>query len=123
MRAGVGQQSMAVKLIAPSGTPVGDMEPLTAHALRSFIRAYSTEPDQPIGIYLRAWSTVLLHGDEEAIRSLVPTLLAQLAVFHSPEDLWIALCVSDERRTEWEWPGGCRTACTGTRPTAPARSG
>ncbi|MEW2077402.1 type VII secretion protein EccCa [Streptomyces sp. NPDC013433] len=103
VRAGVGQQSMAVKLLAPSGTPVEDMEPLTAHALRSFIRAYSTVPDQPIAVYLRAWSKVLLRGDDEAARGLVRALLAQLALFHAPEDLWIALCVCDERRTEWEW--------------------
>ncbi|MEU1690358.1 type VII secretion protein EccCa [Streptomyces hirsutus] len=103
VRAGVGQQSMAVKLLAPSETPVEDLEPLTAHALRSFIRAYSTVPDQPIAIYLRAWSRVLLRGDDEAARALVRALLAQLALFHSPDDLWIALCVSDERRAEWEW--------------------
>ncbi len=30
-------------------------------------------------------------------------LIAQLAVFHAPEELWLAFCVSDDRRSDWEW--------------------
>ncbi|WP_203691688.1 type VII secretion protein EccCa [Streptomyces sp. SID12488] len=103
VRMGVGDQRIGMKLTPLSTKPVEDLEPLSAHALRSFTRAYSTVRDQPIAIYLRAWSKVLFRGDEERIRGLVRGLLGQLAVFHSPDDLWIALCVSDERRAEWEW--------------------
>ncbi|MPY57832.1 type VII secretion protein EccCa [Streptomyces spongiae] len=103
VRMGVGDQRIAMKLTPLSTKPVEDLEPLSAHALRSFTKAYSTVRDQPIAIYLRAWSKVLFRGDEERTRALVRSLLAQLATFHSPEDLWIALCVSDERRAEWEW--------------------
>ncbi|MFB7468625.1 type VII secretion protein EccCa [Streptomyces sp. NPDC056224] len=103
IRIAIGDQRLAVRLAPLSTKPVEDLEPLSAHALRSFIRAYGTVPDQPIALYLRAWSRVLLRGDEERARSLVRAMLAQLAVFHSPEDLWIALCVSDERRAAWDW--------------------
>ncbi|HET6857951.1 MAG TPA: type VII secretion protein EccCa, partial [Streptomyces sp.] len=103
VRMGVGDQRIAMKLTPLSTKPVEDLEPLSAHALRSFTKAYSTVRDQPIAIYLRAWSKVLFRGDEDEIRALVRGLLGQLAVFHSPDDLWIALCVSDERRAEWEW--------------------
>ncbi|MFK4103144.1 type VII secretion protein EccCa [Streptomyces sp. NPDC019531] len=103
VRVGVGDQRLAMTLTPLSTKPVEDLEPLSAHALRSFIRAYSSVPQQPIAIYLKAWSKVLFRGDEERIRGVVRALLAQLAVFHSPDDLWIALCVSDERRAEWEW--------------------
>ncbi|WP_443076598.1 type VII secretion protein EccCa [Streptomyces sp. TRM 70361] len=103
VRMGVGDQRMALKLSPLSTKPVEDLEPLSAHALRSFTRAYSTVPDQPIAIYLRAWSKVLFRGETEAVRAMVRGMLAQLAVFHSPEDVWITLCVSDERREQWEW--------------------
>ncbi|WP_251075628.1 type VII secretion protein EccCa [Streptomyces sp. ISL-12] len=103
VRMGVGDQRVALRLTPLATKPVEDLEPQSAHALRSFTRAYSTVRDQPVAIYLRAWSKVLLRGDEEEIRGLVRALLAQLAVFHSPDDLWIALCVPDERRAEWEW--------------------
>ncbi|MFE7928976.1 type VII secretion protein EccCa [Streptomyces sp. NPDC057456] len=103
VRVAVGDQKLGLRLTPLSTSPVEDMEPLTAHALRSFIRAYGTVPDQPIAIFLRAWARVLFRGDEEAVRSLARAMLAQLAAFHAPDDVWIALCVSDERRADWEW--------------------
>ncbi|MEU3516886.1 type VII secretion protein EccCa [Streptomyces sp. NPDC006654] len=103
VRIAVGDQKLNLRLNPLSTQPVEDLEPLSAHALRSFIRAYSTVPDQPIAIYLRAWSRVLFRGDTDSARAAVRALLCQLAVFHSPEDLWIALCVADERREAWEW--------------------
>ncbi len=80
-----------------------DLDPLSAHALRRFVRAYSTVPDQPIALYLRSWARCAAAGDEKAVRSAVRAALCQLALFHPPEELWIALCVADERRAEWEW--------------------
>ncbi|WP_327412685.1 type VII secretion protein EccCa [Streptomyces sp. NBC_01233] len=103
VRLGIGDQRIAMKLTPLSTKPVEDLEPLSAHALRSFTRAYSTVPDQPVAIYLRAWSKVLFRGDEERIRGAARALLAQLAVFHAPDDVWIALCVSDAARPQWEW--------------------
>jgi S-DNA-T family DNA segregation ATPase FtsK/SpoIIIE len=103
VRMAVGDQQLAMKLSSLSTKPVEDLDPLSAHALRRFIRAYSTVPEQPIALYLRSWARVLLRGEDEAVRGLVRAMLAQLAMFHSPEEMWIALCVSDERRAEWEW--------------------
>jgi S-DNA-T family DNA segregation ATPase FtsK/SpoIIIE len=34
---------------------------------------------------------------------LARALVAELATFHAPDDLLIAVCVSDTRRQEWEW--------------------
>ncbi|MFJ8823031.1 type VII secretion protein EccCa [Streptomyces sp. NPDC102467] len=116
VRLAVGEQQLAVTLEPVSTRPVEDLEPLCAHALRRFIRAYSTIPDQPLGLYLRSSARVLLRPDEEAapaqpdtgtsddaVRGLVRAMLGQLAVFHAPEELWLAFCVSDERRPDWEW--------------------
>lgn len=111
VRVAVGDQKLATRLTPLATKPVEDLEPLAAHALRSFIRAYGTVPDQPIALYLRAWSRVVLReeggdgGAEEGERSraLLRSLLAQLVTFHAPEELNIALCVSDERRAAWEW--------------------
>lgn len=111
IRLAVGEQQLALALNPVSTHPVEDLEPLCAHALRRFIRAYSTIPGQPLGLYLRSSARVLLRADEapdgetdtEAVRALVRAMLGQLAVFHAPEELWIALCVSDERRPDWEW--------------------
>ncbi|MET7455526.1 type VII secretion protein EccCa [Streptomyces sp. NPDC005574] len=103
VRIAVGDQQLSMRLNPLATKPVEDLEPLSAHALRRFIRAYSTVPDQPIALYLRSWSRVLTRGDETAARAMARAALSQLALFHPPEELWIALCVSDERRAEWEW--------------------
>ncbi|MEF9884029.1 type VII secretion protein EccCa [Streptomyces sp. P9-A4] len=137
VRVAVGDQKLAVRLAPLSTKPVEDLEPLAAHALRSFIRAYGTVPEQPIALYLRAWSRVVIReegaeqdpggpegpgapegpgspdgsgdpGDPggsggERSRALLRSLVAQLVTFHAPEELNIALCVSDERRAAWEW--------------------
>ncbi|WP_052412217.1 type VII secretion protein EccCa [Streptomyces mutabilis] len=127
VRLAVGEQQLALTLNPVSTRPVEDLEPLCAHALRRFIRAYSTIPEQPLGLYLRSSARVLLRpeeaadgesgespsaedgptaGDEtgsDAVRAMVRAMLGQLAVFHAPEELWIVLCVSDERRPDWEW--------------------
>lgn len=103
VRVAVGEQKLGLRLTPKATTPVEDLEPLSAHALRSFIRAYSTVPEQPIAIYLRAWARVLFRGDEERVRSVARAMISQLAAFHAPDDLWVALCVSDERRADWEW--------------------
>ncbi|MGP4049596.1 type VII secretion protein EccCa [Streptomyces sp. 2A115] len=136
IRLAVGEQQLALTLQPVSTRPVEDLEPLTAHALRRFIRAYSTIPEQPLGLYLRSSARVLVRpegtsGEEsaepgawpyeengearaeggapaadpgaDAVRALVRAALGQLAVFHAPEELWLAICVSDERRPDWEW--------------------
>ncbi|MFJ7071678.1 type VII secretion protein EccCa [Streptomyces sp. NPDC098781] len=121
VRLAVGEQQLALTLNPVSTRPVEDLEPLCAHALRRFIRAYSTIPEQPLGLYLRSSARVMVRPEEttgeesaggpaegtdpavDAVRALVRAALGQLAVFHAPEELWIALCVSDERRADWEW--------------------
>ncbi|WP_299532132.1 type VII secretion protein EccCa [uncultured Streptomyces sp.] len=103
VRAAVGSQKLGLRLMPVSTSPVEDLEPLAAHALRSFVRAYATIPDQPISVDLRAWARVLFRGDPERTRDVVRAMLGQLVTFHSPEDVWIAFCVADERREEWEW--------------------
>ena len=103
VRIAVGDQQLAMRLTPVSSKPVEDLEPLCAHALRRFIRAYSTVPGQPIALYLRSWSRVLVRGDRDASRGMLRAALAQLALFHPPEELWIAVCAADEVRAEWEW--------------------
>jgi S-DNA-T family DNA segregation ATPase FtsK/SpoIIIE len=102
-RLAIGEQKLGLRLSPTSTKLVEDLEPLTAHALRSFIRAYATVPEQPTAVYLRSWARVLLRGDQEEIRGMVRAMIAQLVVFHCPDDLWLAVCVAPDRRAAWEW--------------------
>ncbi|WP_447002031.1 type VII secretion protein EccCa [Saccharothrix isguenensis] len=103
VRIGVGPQRLAMTMTPLSTKPVSDLEPLSARALRRFINAYTTVANQPTALFLRGFAQVRFSGDEEAVRGVVRAVLAQLATFHSPEDLRVAVCASADRAEHWDW--------------------
>jgi S-DNA-T family DNA segregation ATPase FtsK/SpoIIIE len=103
IRLGSGTQRLAVTLVPPQTKPVDDLEPLSASALRRFMRTHSTVEDLPVVVTLHAFGRIHLRGDDDRARDLVRALLAHLAVFHSPDDLRIALCTVPQRLPEWDW--------------------
>lgn len=134
VRIGTGSQRLSVSLTPPQTKPVEDLEPLCASALRRFVEAHWSVPDQPSAIQLRGFARVLVHprptvldgadaGPDDALpdhagpaspasadtdpadprRDLVRAMICQLASFHSPEDLRILVCASQEHRQDWEW--------------------
>ncbi len=78
---------------------------MTAGALRRFLDAYSVVPDLPVAVSVRGFARVYVRGASadrggggrvtpataEAARGLVRAMLTQLAVFHAPDDLLIAV--------------------------------
>ncbi|MFI5932447.1 type VII secretion protein EccCa [Actinoplanes sp. NPDC051494] len=107
VRLAVGPQTLATPLIPPVTRPLEDLEPMTAGALRRFLDAYSVVPDLPVAVSLRGFARVFLRGHgangETEARALTRAVLTQLAVFHAPDDLIIAVCAGPERRAMWEW--------------------
>jgi DNA segregation ATPase FtsK/SpoIIIE, S-DNA-T family len=106
VRFGVGEQRLLLKLAPPQTKPVEDLEPLCASALRRFLKAYTVVQEVPIAVFLRGFARVSFdveHGEAEAGRGLARALLAQLVVFHSPEDLRVAVCAASDRLADWDW--------------------
>jgi S-DNA-T family DNA segregation ATPase FtsK/SpoIIIE len=103
VRVGTGPQTLATPLVPPVTPAYADLEPMTAGALRRFLDTYSVVPDLPVAVSCRGFARLHLHGPEEPARALARALLAQLAVFHAPDDLLIAACVAPERRPAWDW--------------------
>ncbi|GAB3158413.1 type VII secretion protein EccC [Micromonospora sonneratiae] len=103
VRIGLGQQRLALTLQAPQTKPVEDLEPLSAGALRRFLRAYTVIEDMPVAVYLRGFARVSLDGDADVTRALTRAMVAQLATFHSPEDVQIAVLASTDRLRDWDW--------------------
>ncbi|GAA4844267.1 type VII secretion protein EccC [Saccharopolyspora rosea] len=103
VRVGRGAQRLETRLVPPQTGPVDELEPITTLALRRFVRAHSLVPELPIATSLRGFAAVGLQGDRELTRGLARAVLCQLAAFHAPDDVLIAVASSGRARTEWDW--------------------
>ncbi|MFI7217807.1 type VII secretion protein EccCa [Micromonospora maritima] len=111
VRVGVGPQTLATPLVPPVTRPLEELEPMTAGALRRFLDAYSVVPDLPVALSLRSFARVFVRGPAGPVRgagspaaqALARAVLTQLAVFHAPDELLVAVCAGPERRDRWEW--------------------
>ncbi|HEV7973677.1 type VII secretion protein EccCa [Amycolatopsis sp.] len=123
IRAGTGPQRLITPLKAPQTVPLEDLDPVSSTSLKYFIRTYSTVDGLPVAISLRSFSSVFLSGRRPDTLGLARALLAQLATFHSPSDLRIALCVHNGRLHDWEWAKWLphATAATASDATGPQR--
>lgn len=80
-----------------------DLEPMSAIALRRFVRAHSSVPDLPTALSLRAFSRVALRGEREAVLGLARATVGQLVTFHAPDDLIVAVVAAPDRQPVWDW--------------------
>ncbi|WP_461144288.1 type VII secretion protein EccCa [Salinifilum aidingensis] len=103
LRVGRGSQRLETRLVPPQTGPVDELEPITTLALRRFVRAHSLVPDLPIAMSLRGFAAIGLQGERELTRSVARAMVAQLATFHAPEDVRIAVASAGRARGEWDW--------------------
>ena len=103
VRIGLGTQRSTMRLVPPETKPVEELEPLAAHALRRFLRAYNSLPGAPIAVYLRGFAQIQMRGDEKAARGLARAMLAQAITSHAPGDLRIAVCAAGDAVKHWDW--------------------
>ncbi|MEU7853376.1 type VII secretion protein EccCa [Nonomuraea sp. NPDC049141] len=103
VRIATSAQRLALPLIPPESRPIEDLDPMSAGALRRFVRTHATVPGLPVALALHSFARITLAGDPEAARGLVRAALAQAVALHSPEDLRVSVCTGAERAAEWEW--------------------
>ncbi|MBQ6641496.1 MAG: type VII secretion protein EccCa [Saccharopolyspora sp.] len=103
VRVGRGSQRLETRLVPPQTGPVEELEPITTLALRRFVRAHSLVSGLPIATSLRGFAAVGLQGERELARGLARAMLTQLATFHTPDDVIIAVASSGRSRSEWDW--------------------
>jgi S-DNA-T family DNA segregation ATPase FtsK/SpoIIIE len=108
VRFGTGAQTIATQLVPPDSGPIEELEPMCADALRRFLAVRGSLAGMPVAIPLRGVAKVVIGGsdsddvDDEAYR-MVCAVLAQLAVFHAPDDLQISVLANPIRVERWEW--------------------
>ena len=121
LRLGRGAQRLATRLVAPQTGPVDDMEPVSALALRRFLRGHAVVADLPVALSLRGSSAVWLEPepgvDTEAARALARALLAQYVAVARP-----GRRAAGRRRTALPGPGvGVGQVAPARRAPAPVR--
>ncbi|HEU5475321.1 MAG TPA: type VII secretion protein EccCa [Actinophytocola sp.] len=103
VRVGTSPQRLATPLRAPQTAPLEDLDPVSSTSLRHFIRAYATVTELPAAISLRAFPRIGVSGPRAAVLDLVRAMLAQAVVAHAPADLRVGLCLTADRRGDWDW--------------------
>ncbi len=98
-----GSQRLATRLVPPQTGPVDELEPITTLALRQFVRAHSIVPELPIAISIRGFAAIGISGEPAASRGLARSMVAQLATFHTPDDLLVAVVTAGRAKVDWEW--------------------
>ncbi|MGW3121602.1 type VII secretion protein EccCa [Streptomyces sp. NPDC001107] len=103
VRIGLATRRAALEFLPPQTRPVEDLEPLCAISLRRFTKAHQTVPLLPVPVSLRRFTSVEFTGDTEEAVALARAVLGQLAVFHSPDELRVAVLGDEAARREWDW--------------------
>ncbi|GAA1287157.1 type VII secretion protein EccC [Pseudonocardia aurantiaca] len=108
VRVGRGAQRLATRLVTPQTGPVEGIEPVTALALRRFLRGHAVVPDLPVALSLRASTTVWLEPGAPAAglaaaRALARAVVAQYALWHSPADALLAVIAPPSHAPGWDW--------------------
>ena len=105
LRVGTGAQRLAVRISPLQTKPVEDLEPISAKALRRFVRAYTLLPDQPVALFIRGFAHIRVspESDRDVALATVRAMLAQLFVFHAPDEVQLVISAHPDRAAEWAW--------------------
>ncbi|MEU8926026.1 type VII secretion protein EccCa [Kitasatospora sp. NPDC048545] len=103
IRVGLGPVQLSTPLMAPQTAPMDELEPLSAAAMHSFLKAHGTLQDLPLAVSLRAFYHITVCGDPDSVYGNVRAMIAQLTTLHSPDDLMVAVAAAPGAAEEWEW--------------------
>ena len=103
IRVGLGPVQLSTPLVAPQTAPMDELEPLSAAAMHSFLKAHGTLQDLPLAVSLRAFYHITVCGDPDSVYGNVRAMIAQLTTLHSPDDLLVAVAAAPGAAEEWDW--------------------
>ncbi|ODQ85823.1 type VII secretion protein EccCa [Mycolicibacterium flavescens] len=100
VRIGTGDSGLCTPLREPELGAADEQDPVTVSALRALIAQRSVVADMPVTVSLTAHKVVAVQGDPQHARGVVRAVVCQLAAFHGPES--VRLAVAGDLR-EWDW--------------------
>lgn len=93
-------------------------DPFLAAEVERLRRRFAVVPDLPLTVNTDSRGDISVVGQPDHTQELTRSLVLSAAALHSPEDLYLALVVPDERRHEWAWMTGLPHLLDQERPTA-----
>lgn len=102
-RVGRSDQPLCLELEPPDTPPLAQLDPVSASAAHRFMVTHEVQHDVPLALDLRSAARVEITGEEADARALARAVVMQLATFHSPEHLRIAVLAAPAALAEWEW--------------------
>ncbi|HKE70189.1 MAG TPA: type VII secretion protein EccCa [Nocardioidaceae bacterium] len=104
VRIGTGDQPLASPLTMAADTgPLNEFDPVCLQAAKELHARYSVLRDQPITVDLRTTGAMTVLGAPAATRDLAASMAMELASFHAPHEVQIAVVRSDANADHWDW--------------------
>ncbi|QZN86003.1 type VII secretion protein EccCa [Cellulomonas sp. C5510] len=102
-RVGVGTQPLCLDLEAPQTPPLAQLDPVAASAAHRFLVTHRVQQGVPLAFDVRSVARIEVTGAAAESRALARALVTQLATFHAPEDLQVAVIADAAALPEWDW--------------------
>ncbi|GAA4229896.1 type VII secretion protein EccC [Actinomadura meridiana] len=89
--------------VGEQGTALMPTDPFMFAEARALLDRFGDAPDMPLTLPLDMAGNVSVVGERADVLRLMRALLAQLAAFHSPQDVAVAVACGAGRAADWEW--------------------
>jgi DNA segregation ATPase FtsK/SpoIIIE, S-DNA-T family len=104
VRIGTSATPLCCRLRVDLGSnPLAEHDPAMVARAQTLISKYEQLPDAPVVIPLRSSGSLAVTGNPGVTRSLLRSMLCNIAAFHAPEDLRIMAYFPPEATAEWSW--------------------
>jgi DNA segregation ATPase FtsK/SpoIIIE, S-DNA-T family len=103
IRVGTGDAELASRMQLGRLDPLGDYDWDSLRAAQRLVRRQGRVGDQPAVVGLGGCGVVSVLGPPEQAAALARAMLCQVAVFHAPDDVSIAVERSGPGDSDWDW--------------------
>ncbi|MET8083996.1 type VII secretion protein EccCa [Micromonospora sp. NPDC005237] len=104
VRLGMGSLPVRTIELREQSTPTNPLDPFMRHEARSLIRRFALVPGLPLRANLDCAGdvSVITPNYADAV-ALARAILVQVATFHAPDDVTLAIITTPERARTWRW--------------------
>ena len=104
LRAGVGDQPIATRVsLGADDGPLNEFDPVCLETAKALQNRYTAVREQPACLDLARIGVLSVVGDRATGRALARAVLAQLVIFHAPQEVRVAVVRSDRQAGHWKW--------------------